>query len=212
MHVDPVVEVSGASVRYAGDAALSNVDFRMFPGEVHSLMGENGAGKSTLIRAITGVIPLDSGTMRLDGTVAQLHEPAAGAEGRHPDRLPRGGSAAEPVGRREHHARPRAAPAGRHRLVSDARRARASARRVSGSTSTPPARWAASRSPCSSSWPSPARSPRSSRCWCSTSRRRASIRTRSRSCSGSSVSCGRAGSPSSSSRTSSSRCTRSATG
>ena len=75
MHVDPVVEVSGASVRYAGDAALSNVDFRMFPGEVHSLMGENGAGKSTLIRAITGVIPLDSGTVRLDGVVRTFANP-----------------------------------------------------------------------------------------------------------------------------------------
>lgn len=75
MHVDPVVEVRGASVRYAGDAALSNVDFRMFPGEVHSLMGENGAGKSTLIRAITGVIALDSGTVLLDGVARTFSSP-----------------------------------------------------------------------------------------------------------------------------------------
>ncbi len=31
----------------------------MFPGEVHSLMGENGAGKSTLIKALTGVYQID---------------------------------------------------------------------------------------------------------------------------------------------------------
>ena len=53
---------------FRGGAALDGVDFRMFPGEVHSLMGENGAGKSTLIKAITGALPLESaGVLRLDG-------------------------------------------------------------------------------------------------------------------------------------------------
>ena len=56
MDVTPVVEISGALVRFAGDTALDDVSFRMFPGEVHSLMGENGAGKSTLIKALTGAL------------------------------------------------------------------------------------------------------------------------------------------------------------
>ena len=49
---------TGATVYFGVDAALDAVDFRLFPGEVHSLMGENGAGKSTLIKAITGALPL----------------------------------------------------------------------------------------------------------------------------------------------------------
>ena len=39
----------------------------MFPGEVHSLMGENGAGKSTLIKALTGVYAIDAGHDRVRG-------------------------------------------------------------------------------------------------------------------------------------------------
>ena len=65
--VRPLVELSRATVRFGTLLALDGVDFRMYPGEVHSLMGENGAGKSTLIRAITGVISLTEGTLTLGG-------------------------------------------------------------------------------------------------------------------------------------------------
>jgi len=57
------------------DAALDDVDFRLFPGEVHSVMGENGAGKSTLIKAITGAQELTAGELRLDGAVVRLRSP-----------------------------------------------------------------------------------------------------------------------------------------
>ena len=77
MDVAPIVEVLGARLRFAGDVALDGVDFRMYPGEVHSLMGENGAGKSTLIKAITGALRLDSGTIRLDGDTVSFAGPAA---------------------------------------------------------------------------------------------------------------------------------------
>jgi galactofuranose transport system ATP-binding protein len=72
----PVVEVRGATVRFGAETALDDVDFRMFGGEVHSLMGENGAGKSTLIKAITGALALDSGTVLLDGEVVHITSPA----------------------------------------------------------------------------------------------------------------------------------------
>ncbi|MES2092926.1 MAG: sugar ABC transporter ATP-binding protein [Actinomycetota bacterium] len=77
MNAQPIVEVRGASVRFAGDIALDNVDFRLYAGEVHSLMGENGAGKSTLIRAITGVIRLDAGAVCIDGEPADVSSPLA---------------------------------------------------------------------------------------------------------------------------------------
>ena len=40
----PILQLTGATVVFGADAALDSVDFRLFPGEVHSLMGENGAG------------------------------------------------------------------------------------------------------------------------------------------------------------------------
>jgi simple sugar transport system ATP-binding protein len=71
----PVVEVVGATVRFPSELALDRVDFRMFAGEVHSLMGENGAGKSTLIKAITGALPLDGGIIRLEGEDMRFSTP-----------------------------------------------------------------------------------------------------------------------------------------
>ncbi len=71
----PVLEVVGATVRFPAELALDAVDFRMFPGEVHSLMGENGAGKSTLIKAITGALPLDEGGIRMGGSPLRLRTP-----------------------------------------------------------------------------------------------------------------------------------------
>ena len=77
MEVEPVLEVTGAHLRFAGESALDDVNFRMFAGEVHSLMGENGAGKSTLIMALTGVLRLESGKTRLHGHPVEFPNPAA---------------------------------------------------------------------------------------------------------------------------------------
>ena len=63
----PIVEVRGASITFPGVKALDEVDFRLLPGEVHTLMGENGAGKSTLIKALTGVYQIDSGSILVFG-------------------------------------------------------------------------------------------------------------------------------------------------
>lgn len=57
----PIVAMTGISITFPGVKALDGVDLRLFPGEVHALMGENGAGKSTLIKALTGVYTIDSG-------------------------------------------------------------------------------------------------------------------------------------------------------
>ncbi|QKJ20439.1 sugar ABC transporter ATP-binding protein [Microbacterium hominis] len=72
----PLMELSAATVRFGAETALDDVAFRVFPGEVHSLMGENGAGKSTLIKALTGALQLDRGTIRLDGSVVRFASPA----------------------------------------------------------------------------------------------------------------------------------------
>src|SRR5512133_865584 len=65
----PILEVKAIHKRFPGVQALRGVNFRMFAGEVHAVMGQNGAGKSTLIKVLTGVHPSDSGTIILDGKV-----------------------------------------------------------------------------------------------------------------------------------------------
>ncbi|MCV2369587.1 sugar ABC transporter ATP-binding protein [Roseateles oligotrophus] len=63
----PVLELSGIDKGFPGVKALSDVSLRLFPGEVHTLMGQNGAGKSTLIKVLTGLYQADAGSIRLDG-------------------------------------------------------------------------------------------------------------------------------------------------
>ncbi|TPQ22139.1 sugar ABC transporter ATP-binding protein [Streptomyces sporangiiformans] len=71
----PVLEMAGIVKEFPGVRALSGVDFRLFPGEIHALMGENGAGKSTLIKVLTGVYSLDGGTITLDGKSVRIASP-----------------------------------------------------------------------------------------------------------------------------------------
>ena len=68
----PIVEMTGITITFPGVKALDAVDFRLFPGEVHTLMGENGAGKSTAIKALTGVYRIDGGEIRIDGEARRL--------------------------------------------------------------------------------------------------------------------------------------------
>ncbi|MET1053122.1 MAG: sugar ABC transporter ATP-binding protein [Mycetocola sp.] len=73
----PAVAMENISISFPGVKALDDVSFRMFPGEVHSLMGENGAGKSTLIKALTGVYRIDSGVITVGGEAVSFSGTAA---------------------------------------------------------------------------------------------------------------------------------------
>ena len=70
-----VLEMTGIRKVFPGVVALDGVDFRLFPGEIHALMGENGAGKSTLIKVLTGVYEIDGGEIRLGGEPVQISGP-----------------------------------------------------------------------------------------------------------------------------------------
>jgi ribose transport system ATP-binding protein len=70
-----LLEMRGIDKSFPGVKALQNIDFDLFPGEVHCLVGENGAGKSTLIKIISGVYKFDDGRISLNGESIQLHNP-----------------------------------------------------------------------------------------------------------------------------------------
>jgi simple sugar transport system ATP-binding protein len=68
---NPVLELRGISKAFTGVQALSGVSLNLYPGEVHTLMGQNGAGKSTLIKVLTGVYAPDQGQILLAGQPIQ---------------------------------------------------------------------------------------------------------------------------------------------
>ncbi|MGD8115023.1 MAG: sugar ABC transporter ATP-binding protein, partial [Sphaerochaetaceae bacterium] len=62
-----VLSMENIDKRFAGVHALKGVDFTLYEGEIHALVGENGAGKSTLMKALTGIFPKDSGEIHFMG-------------------------------------------------------------------------------------------------------------------------------------------------
>lgn len=64
---EPLLEVSAAARRFGEREALRGVDLIIRAGEMHALIGPNGAGKTTLVRAISGRLVLDSGSVRVGG-------------------------------------------------------------------------------------------------------------------------------------------------
>jgi iron complex transport system ATP-binding protein len=62
-----MLRIASLTVAYGDKIVLRNVSFEVLPGEILALIGPNGAGKSTLIRAATGVVPIKSGRVSVDG-------------------------------------------------------------------------------------------------------------------------------------------------
>jgi len=61
-------EVDRLCVSYGQSQVVNEVSFQAAPNETVALMGRNGMGKSTLFKALMGVLPTRSGTIRLEGT------------------------------------------------------------------------------------------------------------------------------------------------
>ena len=62
-----LLEVRDVKVRYGKIEALHGVSLSVRQGELVTLLGSNGAGKTTLMRAISGLLPLESGSVWFDG-------------------------------------------------------------------------------------------------------------------------------------------------
>ena len=58
--------------------ALRDVSLRVAPGEAVGIMGRNGAGKTSTLRALSGIVPLDSGRAECGGRIVSLLEVGAG--------------------------------------------------------------------------------------------------------------------------------------
>jgi ribose transport system ATP-binding protein len=72
------VEMTDINKSFGGVHALSEVCFRVKPGEIHALAGENGAGKSTLMKILSGAYQKDKGEVRIDGKPVNISSPHMG--------------------------------------------------------------------------------------------------------------------------------------
>ena len=71
----PAVEMQDIVLRFPGVLANDHVNFTMYPGEIHALLGENGAGKSTLMNVLTGLYKPQSGEVRIHGKLVNFNSP-----------------------------------------------------------------------------------------------------------------------------------------
>lgn len=87
---EPIIEIRGLEVRYAGVPAVRGIDLDVERGEIVGLVGPNGAGKSTTLLAIMGSAPVAAGEIRLEGESIL---------GRRTENIARSGVALVPEGR-----------------------------------------------------------------------------------------------------------------
>ena len=62
-----IVELAGLRAGYGEIQVLWGIDIAIPKGKITALIGSNGAGKTTLMRALSGLIPIDSGSYSSDG-------------------------------------------------------------------------------------------------------------------------------------------------
>ena len=73
--MEPILKGRNLTKRYGKVTALDHCDFDLYPGEILAVIGDNGAGKSTLIKAVSGAVIPDEGTVELDGKPVNFHSP-----------------------------------------------------------------------------------------------------------------------------------------
>lgn len=88
-----MLEVAQVHKAFGGHHVLRGVDLQVGRGEVLGLVGANGAGKTTLVSIVAGLLPLDSGRVRIGGADTAVggrlrrRAPGAGVVGLAPQRL-----------------------------------------------------------------------------------------------------------------------------
>jgi urea transport system ATP-binding protein len=74
-----MLTLSNLHVSYDGSRILRDISLTVSPGEVVCLMGRNGVGKTTTLKATTGLVKLDSGSVELDHAQLSAARPDARA-------------------------------------------------------------------------------------------------------------------------------------
>jgi iron complex transport system ATP-binding protein len=67
LEIGKMLEIDTISVAYENSLVLKNVSLRVEAGEVVAVLGPNGAGKSTLLKAVSGVLSLRAGSVKING-------------------------------------------------------------------------------------------------------------------------------------------------
>ena len=62
-----MLAVEGVNQYYGGSHILRDLGFEARLGEVTVVLGRNGVGKTTLLKSLMGVVPVKTGSIRLDG-------------------------------------------------------------------------------------------------------------------------------------------------
>ncbi len=78
--MEPILKARGLTKHYGKVTALDKCDFDLMPGEILAVIGDNGAGKSTLIKAISGAVIPDSGSVELEGKKIAFQSPIEARE------------------------------------------------------------------------------------------------------------------------------------
>ncbi|HJV60734.1 MAG TPA: urea ABC transporter ATP-binding subunit UrtE [Albitalea sp.] len=74
-----MLSVEGINQYYGGSHILRNVSFEARAGEVTVVLGRNGVGKTTLLKSLMGVVPVKTGSIKLDGVDITRQTPFARA-------------------------------------------------------------------------------------------------------------------------------------
>jgi ABC-2 type transport system ATP-binding protein len=62
-----IIDVKNLTKRYPGRTAVSDISFRVAPGEIVGFLGPNGAGKTTTMRILSGFLPATGGDVNIGG-------------------------------------------------------------------------------------------------------------------------------------------------
>ncbi|MCX8162128.1 MAG: ATP-binding cassette domain-containing protein, partial [Candidatus Bathyarchaeota archaeon] len=73
--MEELVRMVRITKRFSNVVANDSIDFTLYRGEVHGLLGENGAGKSTLMNILYGLYKPDDGEIYVEGRRVYINSP-----------------------------------------------------------------------------------------------------------------------------------------